>query len=153
MNPGDTIPDARVTDANGAPLRLRLLAFPAVIWFYPRDDTSGCTREAQDFSALAPDFAAAGVSLLGISRDDVASHARFVATHARVPSLASDGDGSACEAFGVWVEKSLYGRRFMGIERATFLFDRDGTLARAWRRVRVAGHAEAVLAAARTLIG
>lgn len=148
MQPGDPIPDVSRTDMSGAPLALRGLAFPAVLWFYPRDDTSGCTREAQDFSALHAEFAAAGVSLLGVSRDDVASHARFAAKHALLPPLASDGEGSVCEAFGVWVEKSMYGRTFMGIERATFLFDRAGRLARQWRKVRVAGHAAAVLNAA-----
>lgn len=151
MQAGDPIPDVTVIDAEGAPLHLRTCAFPAVLWFYPRDDTSGCTREAADFSALAGEFAAVGVSLLGISRDDVASHARFRAKHGLVPPLASDGDGSACEAFGVWVEKSMYGKRFMGIERATFLFDANGNLALHWRKVRVPGHAEAVLTAARAL--
>ncbi len=145
MQAGDPVPDVTLTDRTGAPLALRTLGFPVVLWFYPRDDTSGCAREAQDFSALHEDFAAAGVSLLGVSRDDVASHARFIAKHALVPPLASDLDGSVCEAFGVWVEKSQYGRKFMGIERATFLFDRDGRLARQWRKVRVPGHAADVL--------
>jgi peroxiredoxin Q/BCP len=148
MQQGDAVPDVTVAGADGAPLSLRALAFPAVIWFYPRDDTSGCTREAQDFSALSKEFAQAGISLLGISRDDVASHARFIGKHALTVPLGSDLDGDACQAFGVWVEKSMYGRKFMGIERATFLFDRDGTLAQAWRKVRVPGHAEAVLKAA-----
>lgn len=152
MQPGDPIPDVLVTGADAAPLSLRALAFPALIWFYPRDDTSGCTREAQDFSALTPEFAATGVSLLGISRDDVSSHAKFASKHALVPPLASDLDGSACEAFGVWVEKSMYGRRFMGVERATFLFDRNAQLAQIWRKVRVSGHAQAVLAAAQSLV-
>ena len=151
MTKGDPIPDVTATDADGAPLALRDLAFSAVVWFYPKDDTAGCTREARDFSALAPDFAAAGVSLLGISRDPVKSHAKFAAKYDLAPPLASDLDGSVTEAFGVWVEKSMYGRTYMGIERATFLFDRDGKLAQAWRKVRVAGHAEAVLAAARAL--
>ena len=150
MTEGDEIPNVSATGPDGAPLALRALAFPAVIWFYPKDATPGCTREAQDFTAFAPDFAAAGVSLLGISRDDRASHARFTAKHALAVPLASDDDGRVTEAFGVWVEKSLYGRRFMGIERATFLLGTDGRLARAWRKVRVPGHAEAVLAAART---
>ena len=151
MNEGDAIPDVTATGADGAPLPLRSLAFPAVVWFYPKDDTAGCTREAQDFTALAPDFAAAGVSLLGVSRDDVKSHAKFAAKYALGPPLASDLDGSVTEAFGIWVEKSMYGRTYMGIERSTFLFDRDGTLARAWRKVRVPGHAQAVLDAAAAL--
>lgn len=151
MQPGDAMPDVSVLVPDGTSIKLRGLAFPAVLWFYPRDDTSGCTREAQDFSALADAFGAAGVSLLGISRDDTASHARFIAKHALEVPLASDVDGSACEAFGVWVAKSMYGRQFMGIERSTFLFQGDGRLAQAWRKVRVPGHAEAVLAAARTI--
>jgi peroxiredoxin Q/BCP len=151
MTEGDPIPDVTATDATGAALSLRGLAFPAVLWFYPKDDTSGCTREAQDFSARAGDFAAAGVSLLGISRDDVKSHAKFTAKHALAAPLASDLDGSVTEAFGVWVEKSMYGRTYMGIERATFLFDRDGKLAQVWRKVRVPGHVAAVLDAARAL--
>lgn len=151
MQPGDAIPDVVATDADGAPLRLRDIAFPAVLWFYPKDDTSGCTREAQAFSAQASDFAAAGVALLGISRDDVKSHAKFRAKYDLAPPLASDLDGSVTEAFGVWVEKSMYGRTYMGIERATFLFAADGTLAQVWRKVRVPGHVEKVLDAARSL--
>lgn len=151
MDVGDPIPEVTATGADGAPLPLATLAFPAVVWFYPKDDTSGCTREAQDFSALAPEFAAASVSLLGISRDDVKSHARFAAKYDLAPLLASDLDGTVTEAFGVWVEKSMYGRTYMGIERSTFLFGADGRLARAWRKVRVPGHAQAVLDAARAL--
>lgn len=151
MQIGDPIPDVAVLGHDGVPVALRALRFPAVIWFYPRDDTSGCTQEAQDFSAAADAFAAAGVSLLGISRDDVASHVRFAAKHGLQVPLGSDGEGAACEAFGAWVKKSMYGRHFMGIERSTFLFDEAGRLAQAWRKVRVAGHAEAVLAAARAL--
>ena len=151
MDVGDQVPDVIATGADGAPLALRTLAFPAVIWFYPRDDTPGCTREALDFTALAADFAAAGASLLGVSRDDAKSHAKFAAKHALTPPLASDLDGSVTEAFGVWIEKWMYGRTSMGIDRATFLFDRDARLARAWRKVKVAGHAQAVLDAVRAL--
>lgn len=151
MDTGDQAPNVTATGADGAPLSVRSLAFPAVVWFYPKDDTSGCTREAQEFSALAPAFAAAGVSLLGVSRDDVKSHTKFAAKYDLAPPLASDLDGSVTEAFGVWVEKSMYGRKYMGIERATFLFDRAGRLAQVWRKVRVPGHADAVLTAARAL--
>ena len=151
MDVGDPIPDVTATGATGNALALRALAFPAVVWFYPKDDTAGCTREAQDFSALAVDFAATGVALIGISRDDVKSHAKFAAKYDLAPPLASDLDGSVTEALGVWVEKSMYGRTYMGIERATFLFDGAGRLAQAWRKVRVPGHADAVLAAARAL--
>lgn len=148
MTEGDLIPDVGVIGADGGQVRLRELGGPAVIYFYPKDDTAGCTREAQDFSRLAPEFAAAGVRVLGISRDAPDTHARFAAKHGLTVALASDEDGSACEAFGVWGEKQLYGRTYFGIERATFLFAADGRLVRQWRKVRVAGHADAVLAAA-----
>ncbi|MES3154556.1 peroxiredoxin [Sphingomonas faeni] len=150
MDDGATIPDVTVTiDAKAVPLAS--LGAPLVVYFYPKDDTTGCTTEAKDFSTLADAFAAAGVGVVGISKDTPASHAKFTAKHGLTVSLASDVDGVACEAFGVWVEKAMYGRKYMGIERATFLFGADGTLARAWRKVRVAGHAEAVLAAAKAL--
>ncbi|MCW6531812.1 peroxiredoxin [Sphingomonas lycopersici] len=145
----DKIPDLTLVDPNGAPVRLAALPRPLVVYFYPKDDTSGCTREAQDFSALADDFAAAGVALLGISKDSPKRHSNFIAKYDLKVPLASDEDGAACEAFGVWVEKSLYGRKYMGIERATFLFGKEGALVRAWRKVKVPGHAAAVLAAAK----
>lgn len=147
----DKIPDLTLVDPEGAPVRLAALPRPLVVYFYPKDDTSGCTREAQDFSALADDFAAAGVALLGISKDSPKRHSNFIAKYDLKVPLASDEDGAACEAFGVWVEKSLYGRKYMGIERATFLFGKDGELVRAWRKVKVPGHAAAVLAAAREI--
>lgn len=149
MEPGDPMPDVSATAADGAPLALRGIEGPLVVWFYPRDNTSGCTREAQDFSALSGAFADAGVALLGISRDDVKSHAKFAAKYALKPPLASDLDGSVTEAFGTWVEKNMYGRKYMGVERATFLFDASKNLVRAWRKVKVPDHAEAVLEAAR----
>ena len=147
----DTLPDVIATGADGAPLRLHDLPRPLVVYFYPKDDTPGCTREAQDFSALAADFEAAGVSVLGVSRDTVAKHARFTTKHQLAVPLASDLDGSVTEAFGVWGEKQMYGRTYMGIERATFLFGPDGALVREWRKVKVPGHAEAVLEAARAI--
>lgn len=149
MDQGAAMPDVVVTAQDGSPLRLRDLPTPAVIYFYPKDDTSGCTREAQDFTALAADFAAAGASVLGLSKDSPASHAKFVAKYDLGVTLASDESGAAAEAFGVWGEKQLYGRTYMGLERATFLFGASGTLVRAWRKVRVAGHAQTVLDAAR----
>lgn len=151
MDDGAAMPDVTVTAQDGAGIRLRDVALPAVIYFYPKDDTSGCTREAQDFTALADDYATAGVTVIGLSKDPPASHAKFVAKHDLRVTLASDESGAAAEAFGVWGEKQLYGRTYMGLERATFLFGADGTLARAWRKVRVAGHAQAVLEAARAL--
>lgn len=151
MNEGDVLPDVTVATADGA-LRLADLAGkPAVIYFYPKDDTAGCTREALDFSALDPAFAEIEVPVIGISKDSVEKHAKFTAKHTLNVRLASDTDGSACEAFGTWGEKQLYGRTYMGIERATFLFGADGRLARAWRKVRVPGHAAAVLEAAQGL--
>ncbi len=124
---------------------------PLIVYFYPKDDTPGCTREAQDFTALASQFAAAGVAIIGISKDSDASHAKFAAKYDLAVALGSDADGSVCEAYGTWVEKAMYGKKYMGIERATFLIDAAGIVAGIWRKVKVSGHAEAVLAAARAL--
>ena len=127
------------------------LTGPAVVYFYPKDDTPGCTNEGKDFSALIGDFAALGVAVVGVSRDGVKKHDRFKAKHELKVVLAADEDGAVTEAWGVWVEKQLYGRKYMGIERATFLIDGSGVVRRAWRNVRVSGHAQAVLDAARDL--
>ena len=151
MQQGDAIPAVTVTGANDETLTLGDLTGPLVVYFYPKDDTSGCTREAQDFTALAADFAGAGVRVIGISKDSPAKHRKFTEKYTLAVELVSDEDGTACEAFGVWGEKKLYGKTYMGIERATFLFDRDGKLAQSWRKVKVPGHAEAVLEAARAL--
>jgi len=151
MVEGEMIPAVTVTLPDGTPLSLTDLPRPAVVYFYPKDDTSGCTTEALDFSALGEDFASAGTSVLGISKDSPKSHAKFAAKHELTVTLASDEDGAACEAFGVWKEKSMYGRTYMGIERATFLFDAEGRLARHWPKVRVKGHAQAVLDAVHAL--
>lgn len=152
MTEGDTIPDLTLIGADG-PIRLAdFRGKPFVLYFYPKDDTPGCTREAQDFSALADAFAASGVALLGVSKDSPAKHAKFTAKHGlSVPLASDDEDGTVLQAFGAWIEKSLYGKTYMGIDRSTFLFDADGRLARAWRKVKVPGHAEAVLAAAQAL--
>jgi peroxiredoxin Q/BCP len=151
MQQGDAIPAVTVTTANDEKLALGDLTGPLVVYFYPKDDTSGCTREAQDFTALAGDFAGAGVRVIGISKDSPAKHRKFTEKYTLAVELVSDEDGTACEAFGVWGEKKLYGKTYMGIERATFLFDRDGKLSQSWRKVKVPGHAEAVLEAARAL--
>ena len=151
MQQGDAIPAVTVTTANDEKLALGDLAGPLVVYFYPKDDTSGCTREAQDFTALAGDFESAGVRVIGISKDSPAMHRKFSEKYTLAVELVSDEDGAACEAFGVWGEKKLYGKTYMGIERATFLFGRDGTLVQSWRKVKVPGHAEAVLEAARAL--
>jgi len=151
MQHGDAIPAVTVTTANDERLALGDLAGPLVVYFYPKDDTSGCTREAQDFTALASEFERAGVRVIGISKDSPAKHRKFAEKHALAVELVSDEDGTACDAFGVWGEKQMYGKTYMGIERATFLFDRDGKLVQSWRKVKVPGHAEAVLEATRAL--
>ncbi|MGO1304771.1 peroxiredoxin [Sphingomonas parapaucimobilis] len=151
MQQGDAVPAVTVTTANDEKLALGDLAGPLVVYFYPKDDTSGCTREAQDFTALAGDFESAGVRVIGISKDSPAMHRKFSEKYTLAVELVSDEDGAACEAFGVWGEKKLYGKTYMGIERATFLFGRDGTLVQSWRKVKVPGHTEAVLEAARAL--
>jgi peroxiredoxin Q/BCP len=148
---GAAAPDFELAGADG-PVRLADFAGkPLVVYFYPKDDTSGCTREAQDFTALAGDFAKAGVALLGVSKDSLASHAKFTAKYGLAVPLASDPEGAMIEAYGAWVEKNMYGRKYMGIERSTFLIDASGKLARIWRKVKVPGHAAEVLKAAQAL--
>jgi thioredoxin-dependent peroxiredoxin len=146
----DEMPDLTLTAPDGSPLPLASLrGRKAVVYFYPKDDTSGCTREAQDFSALAAEFAAADTAVLGVSKDSPKSHGKFTEKHGLSVPLASDESGEVTEAFGAWVEKSMYGKKYMGIDRSTFLFDATGKLVREWRKVKVPGHAEEVLAAAR----
>ena len=152
IDAGMMAPDASVELSDGRRAALsEWRGSPFVVYFYPKDDTSGCTREALDFSALATAFADAGVKVIGVSKDPTAAHAKFTAKHALSVELGSDTDGSICDAFGVWVEKSMYGRKYMGIERATFLIDEAGRIAAVWRKVKVPGHADAVLAASRSL--
>jgi thioredoxin-dependent peroxiredoxin len=122
-----------------------------VLYFYPKDDTSGCTTEALDFTALAGHFANAGAVVVGVSPDPVKAHDKFIAKHDLGVILASDEDKSALEAYGVWTEKSMYGRKYMGVERSTFVIDRSGKIARIWRKVKVKGHAQEVLEAVRSL--
>ena len=122
-----------------------------VLFFYPRDDTSGCTKEAVAFSGLQAEFEAAGAVVMGISKDTIASHDKFRDKHGLTVPLLSDAENEVCEAFGVWKEKSMYGKKFMGIERSTFLIDGEGRIAREWRKVKVPGHAEEVLDAVRAL--
>ncbi len=149
IDTGDTAPALDLaTDAGG---RTAIAGRKAVVYFYPKDDTSGCTKEALEFTALAADFKAAVVEVIGVSKDPVASKAKFRAKYDLGVTLAADPDGVACEAWGVWVEKSMYGRKYMGIERATFLVGADGKVARAWHKVKVPGHAAEVLAAAKAL--
>lgn len=152
LGPGDPAPDFTLAGEDGGTIRLSDYAGrKLVLYFYPKDDTSGCTREAQAFSALEAEFAAAGTSVLGVSKDSAASHARFRAKYDLAVALGSDPEGPAVEAYGAWVEKSMYGKRYMGIDRSTFLIGRDGRIAQIWRKVKVPGHAEAVLNAAQSL--
>jgi peroxiredoxin Q/BCP len=153
LNEGDAAPDVTLQMGDGSLLPLAKLQRPLVVYFYPKDDTSGCTSEAKDFSEKLAAFEMEGTSVLGISKNSPKDHAKFAAKYDLKVQLATDADGSVCEGFGTWVEKSLYGRKYMGIERATFLIDADGRIAKAWRKVKVAGHAEAVLQAARALKG
>jgi peroxiredoxin Q/BCP len=149
---GDQAPDVSFEGPSGQ--QTSLVAWrgkPLVIYFYPKDDTSGCTREAQDFTELAGEFSAAGVALLGISKDSAKKHKAFTEKYGLKVPLATDAEGKLLEAFGAWVEKSMYGRKYMGIDRSTFLIDKDGRIAAEWRKVKVPGHAKAVLEAAKTL--
>lgn len=144
----DIAPDFTLPRDGSGEIRLSdLRPAPVVLFFYPRDDTPGCTTEARDFSALLPRFRAAGAQVLGISKDPVAKHDRFRDKHALTVPLLSDADSDVCETYGVWKEKSMYGKTFHGIERSTFLIGGDGRIAQVWRKVKVPGHAEAVLAA------
>lgn len=151
MNIGDTIPALTLDDAEGGKVALADLGTPLVVYFYPKADTPGCTVEAQDFTTLGKDFAKAGVKVAGISKDKVAKLAKFRDKYDLGVTLLSDEDGVACEAFGTWIQKKLYGREYMGIDRATFLFGNDGKLVREWRKVKVKGHAADVLEAAKVL--
>ncbi|MGV3480194.1 MAG: peroxiredoxin [Sphingobium sp.] len=152
LSDGDMAPDVTLTMTDGTTRALSDWRGRAlVLYFYPKDDTPGCTTEAQSFTGLIDDFAAAGAAVVGVSKDKPAKHAKFIGKYDLKVELASDVDDSVCEAFGTWIEKSLYGRKYMGIDRATFLIDKDGRIARIWRKVKVAGHAEEVLKAAQAL--
>lgn len=149
---GRKAPDFRLPSDGGGETRLSdLRGRHLVLYFYPKDDTTGCTREACDFRDAAAAFARAGAAIVGVSRDSVARHDRFKARHGLPFTLLSDEDARVCDAWGAWVEKSMYGRRYMGIDRSTFLIDATGTLRREWRGVRVPGHVDEVLEAARGL--
>jgi peroxiredoxin Q/BCP len=147
------VPDVPLTGLDGAAIRASdFRGQPLVVFFYPKDDTPGCTAENKDFSALAPEFANAGVALLGVSKDPPARHAKFTAKHGLAVPLASDPEsGGLAGALGIWVEKALYGRKYMGLERTTYLVDAEGRIARVWRKVKVNGHAAEVLEAAKAL--
>jgi peroxiredoxin Q/BCP len=153
INEGDRAPAITVTATDGAKLNLASPGKPLVLYFYPKDDTSGCTREAQDFTGLAADYAKAGVKVVGVSRDPMKKHEKFIGKYRLKVPLVSDEDGRISEAFGTWVEKSMYGRKYMGMERATYLVGADGRVLKAWRKVKVPKHAEEVLGAAQELAG
>ncbi|HEY3777940.1 MAG TPA: peroxiredoxin [Rhizomicrobium sp.] len=149
---GSRAPAFRLTTDDGREISsAELKGKPYVIYFYPKDDTSGCTKEAIAFSDKRKDFDTLGVAIIGISRDSVASHRKFKEKHKLALILASDPETFMAKAFGTWIEKSMYGRRYMGMDRATFLVDEKGKIRQIWRKVKVPGHADAVLEAARNL--
>lgn len=149
LDVGATAPDFDLPTDGGNRFRLSdHKGRRVVVYFYPKDDTSGCTKEAQEFTALAADFAARGVTVVGVSPDSAKSHDKFRQKYDLAIPLASDEDKAVCTAYGVWVEKSMYGRKYMGVERSTFLIDAEGRIAQIWSKVKVPGHAAAVLEAA-----
>jgi peroxiredoxin Q/BCP len=148
IDQGDRAPAITISASDGGTIDLSAPGQSLVLYFYPKDDTSGCTREAQDFSALASEFAKAGVKVIGVSRDAMKSHEKFIGKYGLAVPLVSDEDGRISNAFGTWVEKSMYGRKYMGMERATYLIGADGRVLRSWRKVKVPKHADEVLEAA-----
>lgn len=147
---GDKAPDFTLaTDGNGKVTLSKLRGRKVVLYFYPKDDTSGCTAEACGFRDSFPKFGKVEAAVIGISKDSVASHDKFKKKYELPFTLASDTEGKVCESYGVWVEKSMYGRKYMGIERATFLIDEKGVVRGVWHKVKVPGHVDAVLAAAK----
>ena len=149
---GSKAPDFSLPTDSGETVSLATFAGgPLVLYFYPKDDTSGCTKEAIAFTGLSNEFDALGARVLGVSPDSVAKHAKFRAKHELGVLLGADEEKQTLETYGVWVEKSMYGRKYMGVERSTFLIDGDGVVRKAWRKVKVPGHAEAVLEAAKAL--
>lgn len=152
LNVGDPAPKFTAATDGGGTLSLSKLRGEAVIlYFYPKDDTSGCTKEACGFRDSFPNFGEAGAVVVGVSRDSVAFHDKFKAKHKLPFTLVSDEDGEICKAYGTWVEKSMYGRKYMGIERSTFLIDKVGKIRGIWRKVKIPGHVEEVLKAAKAL--
>lgn len=152
VEPGDAAPDFDLAGDGGGRVKLSAMrGRKVVLYFYPKDDTSGCTAEAIAFNGLRGEFEAAGAVIVGLSPDSVARHDKFKAKYGLALALAADEDKRVLEAYGVWKEKSMYGRKYMGVERSTFLIGADGRIARVWRKVKVPGHAEETLAAARAL--
>jgi thioredoxin-dependent peroxiredoxin len=152
LETGSPAPKFAMAGDDGKPIDLgKLKGGAVVLYFYPKDDTPGCTTEAKDFSCLADDFKAAGATVIGVSPDSAASHAKFVKKHELAVRLGADEDKAVAAAYGVWVEKSMYGKTYMGVERSTFLIDSKGKIAEVWRKVKVPKHAETVLAAVKAL--
>jgi thioredoxin-dependent peroxiredoxin len=152
LGEGDKAPAFTLETDGGKKVSLKDFAGkPIVLYFYPKDDTPGCTKEAIGFSASAAAFKKAGATVIGVSKDSVASHDKFKKKHALSVILASDPEGQVIESYGSWVEKSMYGRKYMGIDRSTFLIDGKGKLAKIWRKVKVPGHVEEVLAVTKSL--
>jgi thioredoxin-dependent peroxiredoxin len=145
INEGDKAPDLTLTASDGLSVRLAEPGTKLLLYFYPKDDTTGCTREAQEFTDLAGEFAAAGAKVIGVSRDAMKRHEKFIGKYGLKVPLVSDEDGRVSDAFGTWVEKSMYGRKYMGMERSTFLIGPDGRVQKAWRKVKVPGHAAEAL--------
>lgn len=149
---GQTAPDFTLPREDGSAISLSgLRPAPVVLYFYPKDSTPGCTLEAQDFNSLLPQFQEAGAVVIGISKDSVVSHQKFCAKQGLQIILVSDAEGQTCEDYGVWLEKNMYGRTYMGIERTTFLIDATGQIVQIWNKVKVKDHAAAVLAAVKAL--
>ena len=149
---GDRAPDFKMeTDAGDTVSLAKLKGKPVVVYFYPRDDTPGCTKEAIAFTGALPKFEKLGVTVIGVSKDSCASHAKFREKYTLSHTLAADEDGKVVGAYGVWVEKNMYGNKSMGIERATYLIDSKGVIRKAWRKVSVDGHVDEVLEAAKAL--
>ena len=152
LQPGDKAPDFALPSDDGGDIRLADLGGHAVVlYFYPKDDTSGCTSEAKGFTEAQADFDALGAVVVGVSKDSVKSHGKFRQKYGLSVRLGSDVEGEMIQRYGVWVEKSMYGRKYMGIERATFLIDSSGVIQKVWRKVSVTGHVQEVLAAVRGL--
>jgi peroxiredoxin Q/BCP len=148
----DPAPSFTLPRSGGGEVTLSSLkGAPVVLFFYPRDDTPGCTKESIGFSEALQSFADAGAHVFGISKDTVAKHDKFTAKHGLTTPLLSDAEGTVCEDYGVWKEKNMYGKKFWGIERSTFLIDAEGRIAQAWRKVKVDGHVDEVLAAVQAL--
>lgn len=152
LTQGEQAPDFELARDGGGRIRLSdLRGRPVVVYFYPKDDTSSCTKQAIGFSETAEEFRAAGAEIIGISPDGIKAHDKFRKKHGLTIILGSDEERRAIEAYGVWGEKQMYGRSYMGVVRSTFLIDRDGRIARIWREVRVPGHVAEVLAAVKAL--